>query len=522
ANNDDIPKGCNSSFIALIPKISDANLVKDFRPISLVGSLYKIIAKILANRLVGVLGDIVSEVQSAFIADRHILDGSFILNEVLQWCKVKQKHALIFKVDFEKVYDSVRWDFLDDVLSKFGFGGKWCKWIQCCIRSSRGSIIINGSPTEEFQFGKGLKQGDPLSLFLFILIMESLHLSFHRVVDAGMFQGGSMSRTHARNKVVDRVKKRLTKWKMKTLSIRGRLTLLKSVLGSMPIFIMFIFKVPSGVLRMLESIHSHFFNGHDTNSKKASWVNWKKVLASKESGGLGVSSLYALNRGLMFKWIWRFHMQESSLWVRIIKAIHGVNGKIGETTRAGTRSCWMNIIHEVNALLNKGIDLMNNMRIKLGNGMNTAFWEDTWSEGGKLKNRYPRMYALESCKSISVGLKLAQPSLAFSFRRSPRGGAEKEQFDKVVDLVNAIKLAPVSDRWTWALESSGDFSMASVRKLIDDKLLPVVDYKTRWIKFVPIKVNVHAWNVMSDSLPTRFNISRRGICIDNIRCVICD
>ncbi|GKG20284.1 RNA-directed DNA polymerase, eukaryota, reverse transcriptase zinc-binding domain protein, partial [Tanacetum coccineum] len=118
--------------------------------------------------------DIVSDVQSAFIADRQILDGPFILNEVLQWCKVKKKQALIFKVDFEKAYDSVRWDFLDEVLNKFGFGEKWCKWIQACLKSSRGSIIINGSPTEEFQFGKGLKQGDPFAPFLFILIMESL------------------------------------------------------------------------------------------------------------------------------------------------------------------------------------------------------------------------------------------------------------------------------------------------------------------------------------------------------------
>ncbi|GKC34188.1 RNA-directed DNA polymerase, eukaryota [Tanacetum coccineum] len=154
-----IPKGCNSSFIALIPKIPDANMVKDFRPISLIGSVYKIIAKILANHLVGVLGDIVNEVQYAFIADRQILDGPFILNEVLQWCKKKKKQSLIFKVDFEKAYDSVRWDFLDDILKKFGFGEKWCKWIQSCLRSSRGSIIINGSPTEEFQFFKGLKQG---------------------------------------------------------------------------------------------------------------------------------------------------------------------------------------------------------------------------------------------------------------------------------------------------------------------------------------------------------------------------
>ncbi|GJV44979.1 RNA-directed DNA polymerase, eukaryota [Tanacetum coccineum] len=152
-----IPSGCNSSFITLIPKIPDANLVKDFRPISLIGGIYKIIAKILSNRLVGVLSDIVNEVQSAFIADRQILDGPFILNEVIQWCKLKKKQSFIFKVDFEKAFDSVRWDFLDDVLKNFSFGNKWCRWIQSCLKSSR--------------------------------VMESLHISFKRVVDAGMFKG---------------------------------------------------------------------------------------------------------------------------------------------------------------------------------------------------------------------------------------------------------------------------------------------------------------------------------------------
>nr|GFC20690.1 RNA-directed DNA polymerase, eukaryota, reverse transcriptase zinc-binding domain protein [Tanacetum cinerariifolium] len=124
-----IPKGCNSSFISLIPKTSGVNMVKDFRPISLIGCMYKIIAKILTNRLVGVIGDIVNEAQSAFIADRQILDGPFILNEVMHWCTVKKKQALIFKVDFKKAYDSVRWDFLDEVLQKFGFGNKWRMWI---------------------------------------------------------------------------------------------------------------------------------------------------------------------------------------------------------------------------------------------------------------------------------------------------------------------------------------------------------------------------------------------------------
>nr|GFA43203.1 RNA-directed DNA polymerase, eukaryota, reverse transcriptase zinc-binding domain protein [Tanacetum cinerariifolium] len=147
----------NSSFIALISKTLDAKLVKDFRPISLIGSLYKIIDKILANRLVSVMDDLVNELQYAFIANRQILDGPFILNELIQWCKVKNKETMIFKVDFEKAFDSVCCDFLDDVLKHFDFGDRWCSWIHSCLTSSRGSILVNGSPTIEFQFHKGLK-----------------------------------------------------------------------------------------------------------------------------------------------------------------------------------------------------------------------------------------------------------------------------------------------------------------------------------------------------------------------------
>ena len=95
----------------------------------------------------------------------------------------------MFKVDFAKAYDSIRWDYLDDVLRSFGFGDKWCSWIKGSLTSSMAYILVNGSPTAEFQFHCGLKQGDPLAPYLFILIMESLHLSFSRAVDAGIFTG---------------------------------------------------------------------------------------------------------------------------------------------------------------------------------------------------------------------------------------------------------------------------------------------------------------------------------------------
>ncbi|GJW80836.1 RNA-directed DNA polymerase, eukaryota [Tanacetum coccineum] len=190
-NNGFRHSGGNSSFIALIPKFQGAKMVKDYRPISLIGSLYKIITKLLANRLVTVIDGLVMKSQFGFIANRQILDGPFILNEIIHWCKAKKKQTLIFKVDFEKAFDSVRWDFLDDVLKNLGFGSRWRDWIQSCLNSSKGSILVNGSPTSEFQYFKGLKQGDPLSPFLFILVMESLHLSFQKVVNAGLYKGVS-------------------------------------------------------------------------------------------------------------------------------------------------------------------------------------------------------------------------------------------------------------------------------------------------------------------------------------------
>nr|GEU75823.1 RNA-directed DNA polymerase, eukaryota, reverse transcriptase zinc-binding domain protein [Tanacetum cinerariifolium] len=114
-------------------------------------------------------------------------------------------------------------------------------------------------------------------------------------------------------------------------------------------------------------------------------------------------------------------------------AIHGSDGKVEASMKASTRSCWLNILHEVNVLSKKGIDLKKFMRFKVGNGENIMFWEDTWNEGRKFKCRFPRMYALESCKSISVGRKLAQSSLIDSFRRSPRGGAEQQQYNDLED-----------------------------------------------------------------------------------------
>ncbi|GJZ58210.1 RNA-directed DNA polymerase, eukaryota, reverse transcriptase zinc-binding domain protein [Tanacetum coccineum] len=334
--------------------------------------------------------------------------------------------------------------------------------------------------------------------------------------------GGRMHRLHSWDDTVDRVRNRLSKWKMKMLSSGGRLTLVKSVLGSMPIFHMSLFKVPAGILHKLESIRKHFFNGHEVSSRKISWVNWNKVISPKEKGGLGVSSLYALNRGLLFKWVWRFLTQGSSLWARVIKAIHGMDGSIGDIRIGNSKSCWSSIINEINVLSSKGIKLMNYLRITLGNGVSTRLWDEPWHVEGILKDRFPRIYALENCKSVTVGDKLAHQTLSHSFRRLPRGGIENAQFAEFSVLLQQVVLAQGSDRWTWTANGSGQFSVASVRKIIDNKLCSGGENSTRWIRCVPNKINIHAWKVMTESLATRFDISRRGIVIDSILCGNCD
>ncbi|GJT65593.1 RNA-directed DNA polymerase, eukaryota [Tanacetum coccineum] len=318
------------------------------------------------------------------------------------------------------VVDAVSFFFTEE---KFGFGSKWRGWIHNCLHSSKGSILVNGSPTDEFHFRRGLKQGDPLSPFLFILVMESLHLSFQNVVDEGLFKGvsvgsslqlshlfyaddvifmgqwsesniitivhaldcfhkasglrmnlqkskllgiavedekvsraamkmgcctlktlfyrgyksgGMMTRIKSWDEIVAKLHSRLSKWKLKTFSIGGRLTLLKSVLGSTPIYYM------------------------------------------------------------------------NSLWTRFIKALYGNSGSIETPSKVAYSSTWLNIVIEFSMLKNQ-------------------------------------VYALESDKKITVADKMNHNVLGFSLRRAPRDGVEMEQFRDMIAILEGVELPAMHD-----------------------------------------------------------------------------
>ncbi|GJV29956.1 putative RNA-directed DNA polymerase [Tanacetum coccineum] len=138
------------------------------------------------------MNKLIREVQSAFLKDRFILDGVLVINEVVEFIKKSRKKCLIFKVDYEKAYDCVNWEFLDATMLQMGFGTKWYGWIRACLESATSLILVNGSPTKEFVLERGIRQGDPLSPFLLLIIAESLNVAMQEAVRVGLFDGVKM------------------------------------------------------------------------------------------------------------------------------------------------------------------------------------------------------------------------------------------------------------------------------------------------------------------------------------------
>jgi len=185
-------KSLNASFIALILKSLGATDLMNFRPISLVSGIYKIIAKVLANRMSRILEKIISEPQNAFVKGRHILDSVLIASECLDSRIKSGILGVLCKLDITKAFDHVNWKFLLYMLKRCSFGDNWVSWISHCISLARHSILVNGSPAGFFNSSRGLRQGDPLSPLLFIVVMEALSQMLSGVVDCGRLSGFSV------------------------------------------------------------------------------------------------------------------------------------------------------------------------------------------------------------------------------------------------------------------------------------------------------------------------------------------
>jgi hypothetical protein len=180
-----LPEGINDTSIVLIPKIQFPESLKDFRPISLCNVIYKVVSKCLVNRLRPLLEDVISPNQSAFIPGRMITDNVLIAFECIHAINSStgdRGNYCAYKLDLSKAYGRVDWEFLNKVLLKLDFHRDWVHRVMTCVTSVRYSVRFNGVATSPFSPPRGLRQGDPLSPYLFLFVADGLSQLIHRKV----------------------------------------------------------------------------------------------------------------------------------------------------------------------------------------------------------------------------------------------------------------------------------------------------------------------------------------------------
>ncbi|KAK4381010.1 Retrovirus-related Pol polyprotein from type-2 retrotransposable element R2DM [Sesamum angolense] len=359
-------KQLNATLLTLIPKVRNPHSVAEFRPISCCNVTYKVITKILVSRIREIPDLLISPSQNAFVPGRLISDNVLLAQELFSGynqCRLPPRCAL--KVDLRKAYDTVEWDFLIATLRMFGFPAVFIKWIEECVTSAHYSVVVNGGVHGFFVGARGLRQGDPMSPYLFVLVMEVLHMILQQLIK----QDGEF--------------RRIKGWEGVQLYFAGRVQLIKSVLISFEVYWAMAFILPKGIIKeMIKRLCTFLWKG--TSFSGYPKVAWEAVCRPIEEGGLGIKDILALNRALMSKHLWAVIKQDrNSIWVVWIIQVRLRNCSIWKVKENKGAWGWRK-------MLSLRHSLMTHIHYRVGNGDSVSLWHDPWHPLGPLISRFPR------------------------------------------------------------------------------------------------------------------------------------
>uniref|UniRef100_A0A803NKE8 Reverse transcriptase domain-containing protein n=1 Tax=Cannabis sativa TaxID=3483 RepID=A0A803NKE8_CANSA len=532
------PTGINATNLVLIPKKKQPLDMGDFRPIALCNVLYKIISKVLANRLKHVLPTIISETQSAFLQGRLISDNIMISYEIMHFLKRKRRGRegfMALKLDMSKAYDRLEWGYIRAMLVRMGFDGRWINLVMYCVSSVSFSIVHGGHEIGPIGASRGIRQGDPLSPYLFILcaeeeeafnVKELLHtfemaygqkinftkssvfysnntvaglrdticdlLGIFEADENGTYLGLPYAIGRNKNSILgflkDKLRKRINGWEGRMLSRAGKEVLLKSVAQALPNYAMCVFLLPVDTCKELEGLMAKFWwNTGKSQSRGTSWMSWKRMCRHKHAGGLGFRDLRDFNIALLGKQAWRLLTHDLSLVGRVFKARYYPAANFLKSDLGDNPSFVWRSVFEAKELLISGVSR------SIGAGTTVSIMNDPWLPDINpfvISNHPALMH-----QSVS--------SLMRIYSRSWDDDIIQDLFEERDQaLIYSIQLSDttVEDQWYWKYENHGGYTVNSAYKHMQvlkgawptDQSITI--WRTLWNIKVPPKMGINLSN----------------------------
>ncbi|GAU17164.1 hypothetical protein TSUD_177940 [Trifolium subterraneum] len=531
------PTSLNETNICLIPKCDNPTSMKDLRPISLCNVLYKMISKVLANRLKCCLDKCVSQEQSAFIEGRSILDNALIATEVIHALKRKtqgKRGELALKIDISKAYDKVDWGFLRGVMTKMGFTAVWIRWVMMCVSSVNYSVLMNYDRVGPILPGRGLRQGDPISPYLFILVTECLTALIHQSVGRGDIHGvricrGAPEISHllfaddcflfCRANVVE-VNELMRILHTYEQASGQEINLVKSEVFISRNMSHEAKEDLSRILGVRLVLGTGIYLGLPSmvgRSKKAIFSFIKDRIWKRINSWIGrVLSKAAFNKAMVAKQVWNIVQNPNSLVAKLIKARYFPCSSVFEAPLGYNPSlAWRSMWH-ARQILSLGC------RWRIGSGENICVMHDPWLRGKV--NKWVPSPQPAGVYQLSVRDLLHENYKAWNIA-NVRNLFSGDVAERILEtpLVNSVR----EDKVVWEEERNECYSVKSGYKLAmryiigSDKYHVAGNWNGIWKAQAPHKARHLLWRLCRGCLPTRYRLLERRVeC--NLNCPVCD